>query len=90
MFTGVSTDSRTLHQGDLFVALSGDRFDGHRFVDAAQRQGAVAAMVKLEFDETALATEFPLMRVSNTQLSGAARGLLAKTFYPAAGGCYRQ
>ena len=68
LFTGVSTDSRTLHQGDLFVALSGERFDGHRFVDAAQRQGAVAAMVKLEFDETALATEFPLMRVSNTQL----------------------
>jgi len=68
LFTGVSTDSRTLSQGDLFVALSGERFDGHRFIDVAQKQGAVAAMVKQEFDGTALATEFPLMRVSDTQL----------------------
>jgi len=28
-FTGISTDSRTTREGDLFVALSGDHFDGH-------------------------------------------------------------
>ena len=34
MFTGVSTDTRTLKPGDLFIALSGDRFDGHCFFAA--------------------------------------------------------
>ncbi len=41
----VVTDSRTLAPGDLFVALSGERFDGHAFVPQALRDGAVAAMV---------------------------------------------
>jgi UDP-N-acetylmuramoyl-tripeptide--D-alanyl-D-alanine ligase len=41
----VCTDSRDLRPGDLFVALSGDRHDGHQFVPEAIRRGAVAAMV---------------------------------------------
>ena len=44
-FLRVVTDSRTLAPGDLFVALSGERFDGHAFVPQALRDGAVAAMV---------------------------------------------
>jgi UDP-N-acetylmuramoyl-tripeptide--D-alanyl-D-alanine ligase len=44
-FTGVSTDTRTLKRGDLFVALRGDRYDGHAFVQAAAAAGAAAAMV---------------------------------------------
>ena len=44
-FTGVSTDSRSLREGDLFVALRGDRFDGHEFVKAAASARAAAAMV---------------------------------------------
>ena len=44
-FDGVSTDSRQVSHGDLFVALQGDRFDGHDFVDQALELGAVAAMV---------------------------------------------
>jgi UDP-N-acetylmuramoyl-tripeptide--D-alanyl-D-alanine ligase len=44
-FTRVTTDSRKLTPGDLFVALAGERFDGHDFVPAALSQGAVAAMV---------------------------------------------
>ena len=44
-FAGVSTDSRTLHAGVLFVALRGERFDGHEFVAAAGSAGAAAAMV---------------------------------------------
>jgi UDP-N-acetylmuramoyl-tripeptide--D-alanyl-D-alanine ligase len=42
----VWTDSRTVHAGDLFVALTGDRFDGHRYVTDALRHGAVAALVR--------------------------------------------
>lgn len=41
----VCTDSRDLQRGDLFVALSGDRFDGHDFVAEAVARGAVAAVV---------------------------------------------
>lgn len=42
--TGVSTDSRTVQPGDLFFALSGEKFDGDRFVDAAFAAGAAAAV----------------------------------------------
>ncbi len=44
-FSGVSTDTRTIRQGDLFVALRGDRFDGHHFLRQAAEAGAVAAVV---------------------------------------------
>src|SRR5438128_1017950 len=43
-FSGVTTDSRKVAPGDLFVALSGERFDGNAFVEEAVRQGAVAAL----------------------------------------------
>lgn len=42
---GFSIDTRTLKQGNLFVALKGEHVDGHRYVDAARKAGAVAAMV---------------------------------------------
>jgi UDP-N-acetylmuramoyl-tripeptide--D-alanyl-D-alanine ligase len=44
-FLRVSTDTRTLAPGDLFVALTGERFDGHAFVAQARERGAAAAMV---------------------------------------------
>lgn len=44
-FTRVCTDSRQLLAGDLFVALVGERFDGHAFVEQAARSGAIAAVV---------------------------------------------
>ena len=44
-FRRVVTDSRGLESGDLFVALKGERFDGHEFVAAALAQGATAALV---------------------------------------------
>jgi len=44
-FEGVTTDSRQVARGDLFVALRGERFDGHAFVDQALAAGAAAAMV---------------------------------------------
>ncbi len=42
---GVSTDSRTTRAGDLFIAIQGQRFDGHDFVVEAARRGAVAAVI---------------------------------------------
>jgi len=44
-FSAVSTDSRSLSRGDLFVALRGDRFDGHAFLGAAAAAGAAGALI---------------------------------------------
>lgn len=61
-YTSVSIDSRTLEPGALFVAITGQRFDGHAFIDQAKRRGAVAALVEKE-----IAAEIPLVRVASTQ-----------------------
>ncbi|EMP57507.1 UDP-N-acetylmuramoyl-tripeptide--D-alanyl-D-alanine ligase [Marinobacter santoriniensis NKSG1] len=53
-YTGVSTDTRSLSPGDLFVALRGENFDGHRFLSAARDAGAVAAVVDVEDDSVDL------------------------------------
>lgn len=45
-YRGVSTDSRRIRAGELFVALRGERFDGAEFVDAAARAGAAGAVVE--------------------------------------------
>ncbi len=44
-FTGISTDSRSVAEGDLYVALVGERFDGHDFVAEALARGAGGAVV---------------------------------------------
>ena len=44
-FSGVSTDSRSIKAGELFVALRGERFDGHQFLDAVHSRGAAGAIV---------------------------------------------
>ena len=44
-FAGVSTDSRTIGSDELFVAIRGERFDGHEFLLMAKQGGAAAAMV---------------------------------------------
>ena len=46
---GVSTDSRTILSGEIFLALPGERFDGHKFVVQALKKGASAAVVSLEW-----------------------------------------
>jgi UDP-N-acetylmuramoyl-tripeptide--D-alanyl-D-alanine ligase len=50
--TGVAIDTRRLQSGDLFVAIKGDRVDGHDFLADAKAKGAVAALVtrKIDFD----------------------------------------
>jgi UDP-N-acetylmuramoyl-tripeptide--D-alanyl-D-alanine ligase len=45
----IGTDSRSVRRGDLFVALRGDRFDGHEFVPAVLAQGAAGAIVHDEY-----------------------------------------
>ena len=63
-FAGVSTDTRSLQPGELFVALRGPNFDGHDYVAKARACGAVAAVVdrrvddsiaQIEVDDTTLA-----------------------------------
>ena len=46
--SGVSTDTRSLNPGDLFVALRGERFDGHDYVEAALAAEACGAVVERE------------------------------------------
>jgi len=47
-FTSISTDSRSLTAGALFVALHGPNFDGHEYLSAALARGAMAAVVERE------------------------------------------
>ena len=51
-FTAVSTDSRAVRRGDLFVALKGERYDGHSFLPQAASAGAAAALVERASDIT--------------------------------------
>lgn len=44
--TGVSTDTRNITPGALFIALRGEKFDGHEYVEHAAQQGAIAALVE--------------------------------------------
>jgi UDP-N-acetylmuramoyl-tripeptide--D-alanyl-D-alanine ligase len=46
VFSSVSTDTRTLTAGALFVALRGERFDGHNYASGAVERGAVALLVE--------------------------------------------
>ena len=51
-FTNVSTDSRALRAGDLFVALQGENFDGHQYLTQVAAAGASAALVSRQIDGT--------------------------------------
>ncbi len=72
--TGVSNDTRTLNPDYLYVAIRGDRFDGHDFVADAFGRGAAAAMVTREYDAACVCG--PLLRVDDTitALNALARG----------------
>ncbi|MEW5943168.1 MAG: UDP-N-acetylmuramoyl-tripeptide--D-alanyl-D-alanine ligase [Pseudomonadota bacterium] len=70
-FAGVSTDSRTVGSGELFVALKGERFDGHQFIGRAAGQGAVAAMAAKPEGARLRAEypDYPLLLVEDTCLA---------------------
>ena len=64
-FDAVSTDSRTIQPGQLFVALKGDRFDGHAYVADVLAKGAAAAMVENAY--AAAHPDQPLIGVEDTR-----------------------
>ena len=63
--TGISTDTRTLKEGEVFIALRGENFDGHHFVESAIEVGASALIVSQDFSGN-LPPEVPQFYVENT------------------------
>ena len=70
-FTGVSTDTRSITAGDLFVALRGPNFDGAAFIQAATQSGAVAALINADSSPSMRATtsSIPFIVVDDTRLA---------------------
>ena len=66
-FCGVTQDSRKLVPGCLYVALRGERFDGHDFVEHALRAGAAAALIEASWQAPAESAAWPLIRVRDTR-----------------------
>ncbi|MDX2256647.1 MAG: UDP-N-acetylmuramoyl-tripeptide--D-alanyl-D-alanine ligase [Pseudanabaenaceae cyanobacterium bins.39] len=66
---GVSSDSRQVQAGELFVALVGENFDGHRFVAMAIAKGASAAVVSQAWANSVEAKGLPLLVVDDTLLA---------------------
>ncbi len=62
--SGVAIDSRRVQPGELFVALGGERVDGHDYLDAAAARGAVAALVMRRVDSA-----LPQVLVDDTTLA---------------------
>ncbi len=60
----ISTDTRTLQAGDVYLALVGDNFNGHAFVRNAKEAGAVAVIASEEID-----TDLPVVLVKDTKLA---------------------
>lgn len=63
-FNSISTDTRTLQPGALYIAIKGENFDGHSFIDKAVQQGAVAVLVSEELD-----TIVPGVLVNDTRIA---------------------
>lgn len=73
----INTDSRTIQRGDLYIALRGERFDGHAFVNDVAQKGAGAAIVNADAVIANKSSEnnLPQLRVDDTR---AALGLIAR------------
>lgn len=71
--SGVGTDSRDLKGNDLFVALKGEYFDGHKFLSSAAKAGAKAAVVERGNESKIIFNkenpDFPLVEVEDTLLA---------------------
>lgn len=63
-FIGISTDTRTLTQGSLYIAIQGEHFDGHNFLAEAAKKGAAGAIVNRKVD-----CDLPQIVVSDTILA---------------------
>ena len=71
---GVSTDTRTLQKGDVYIALCGDNFNGHRFVASAEKAGASAVIASED-----ISTSLPVIKVADTKLALGLLGAAVKT-----------
>jgi UDP-N-acetylmuramoyl-tripeptide--D-alanyl-D-alanine ligase len=60
---GITTDTRSIQPGEVFLALQGEHFNGHDFVEQAINQGAIAAIVTPDFAQTH--PHLPLLPVIN-------------------------
>ncbi|MFA6921611.1 MAG: UDP-N-acetylmuramoyl-tripeptide--D-alanyl-D-alanine ligase [Gallionella sp.] len=68
-FGAVSTDTRKIKPGDLYIALRGEHFDGADFVGQAQQSGAVAALVNQDSGFRIQDAEIPLLLVEDTRIA---------------------
>ncbi|MDR1423254.1 MAG: UDP-N-acetylmuramoyl-tripeptide--D-alanyl-D-alanine ligase [Azoarcus sp.] len=86
-FSCVGTDSRAIVPGQLFVALRGDRFDGHDFIDAALKDGAAAVMVDARWEAEHPASTAIRLTVDDTRraLGTLAAGWRARFAIPLVG-----
>ncbi|MBI5922806.1 MAG: UDP-N-acetylmuramoyl-tripeptide--D-alanyl-D-alanine ligase [Betaproteobacteria bacterium] len=66
-FVGVSTDTRRIQPGELFVALKGERFDGHDYVEQALAAGAAGALVEAGWAQQR--PYLPLLAAADTRLA---------------------
>ncbi|MDR1162590.1 MAG: UDP-N-acetylmuramoyl-tripeptide--D-alanyl-D-alanine ligase [Candidatus Accumulibacter sp.] len=66
-FSGVSTDTRTLGAGELFIALRGEHFDGNDYVGTAVERGAAAALVASDAVCAVKGAGLPLIAVGDTR-----------------------
>ena len=66
-FSGVSTDSRAIAAGELFVALKGEHFDGHAYVEDVLARGGAGAIVAAEF--ASAHPDLPLIGVGDTRVA---------------------
>src|SRR5436853_6352327 len=64
----ISTDSRTIKMGELFVALRGENFDGHRFIEEVAKTGAAGAIVDTEWRGD-VPKSFAISRAKDTLLA---------------------
>ncbi|MGV8844645.1 MAG: UDP-N-acetylmuramoyl-tripeptide--D-alanyl-D-alanine ligase [Pseudomonas sp.] len=76
-FSAVGTDSRALQPGQLFIALSGPRFDGHAYLAQVAQAGAVAALVERVMPNLAL----PQLLVADTRLALGQLAMLNRRAY---------
>jgi UDP-N-acetylmuramoyl-tripeptide--D-alanyl-D-alanine ligase len=63
-FNGVSIDSRTIKAGELFIAISGENFNGNNFVSAAAEKNAVAAITTEKVETT-----LPTLQVEDSRIA---------------------
>ena len=70
---GVSIDTRSLVEGDLYIAISGEQFDGHDFISQAESTGAVAVLVAKKVNTKLAQIIVDDTRIALAELAGAVR-----------------